>query len=128
MPDFRLPLSGNVTQSINPWTVLFNPWGNQVGLININLGRSATPSVEEEVLTDIVSYGRQLGRVEGALVVLLKHLRPAAALLPEDIRTTSDLTSVLAAIVPGRAKHSPTAPISLAATPTYAMISPAAAP
>jgi len=90
MPDFRLPLSGNVTQSINPGTVLFKPWGNQVGLININLGRSANPSVEEEVLTDIASYGRQLGRVEGALVVLLKHFRPAEPLLPED---KSDLGS-----------------------------------
>jgi hypothetical protein len=24
MPVFRLPLSGNVTQSINPWTWMFN--------------------------------------------------------------------------------------------------------
>src|SRR5260370_22837904 len=118
MPDFRLPLSGNVTQSINPWTVLFNPWGNQVGLININLGRSANPSVEEEVLTDIASYGRQLGRVEGALVVLLKHFRPAEPLLPADKKAISDLTSMLAAIAQVKAKDSPTAPISHAATPT----------
>jgi hypothetical protein len=27
MPDFKLPLSGNVTQTINPWTIFFNPMG-----------------------------------------------------------------------------------------------------
>jgi hypothetical protein len=37
LPVFRLPLSGNVTQSINPWTWFFNPIGSQVGLVNIEL-------------------------------------------------------------------------------------------
>ena len=49
MPVFRLPLSGNVTQSINPWTWMFNPVGSQVGLVNIELGQSSNPAVEEEV-------------------------------------------------------------------------------
>src|SRR5438132_1462421 len=44
MPAFRLPLSGNVTQSINPWTMLFNPVGSQVGLVNIDLGQSSGPA------------------------------------------------------------------------------------
>lgn len=60
MPVFRLPLSGNVTQSINPWTWLFNPVGSQVGLVNIELGQSSNPAGEEEVLTDVASYGKQL--------------------------------------------------------------------
>jgi hypothetical protein len=106
MPDFRLPLSGNVTQSINPWTVLFNPWGNQVGLININLGRSANPPVEEEVLTDVASYGRQLGRMQDVLVVLLKHFRPVEPLQPEEQSAISDLTSMLAEIAKVKEKHS----------------------
>ena len=58
MPIFRLPLSGNVTQTINPWTWFFNPVGSQVGLVNIELGQSAKPAVEEEVLTDVASYGK----------------------------------------------------------------------
>ncbi len=58
MPAFRLPLSGNVTQSINPWTMLFNPVGSQVGLVNIDLGQSSQPEVEQEVLTDVASYGK----------------------------------------------------------------------
>jgi hypothetical protein len=55
MPVFRLPLSGNVTQSINPWTWLFNPVGSQIGLVNIELGQSSNPAVEEEVLSDVAS-------------------------------------------------------------------------
>jgi len=30
MPVFHLPLSGNVTQTINPWTIFFNPMGGQL--------------------------------------------------------------------------------------------------
>jgi hypothetical protein len=52
MPVFRLPLSGNVTQSINPV-------GSQVGLVNIELGQSSNPKVEEEVLSDVASYDKR---------------------------------------------------------------------
>ena len=71
MPVFRLPMSGNVTQTINPWTWFFNPVGSQVGLVNIELGQSSNPAVEEEILSDVASYGKQLGRIEDALLVLL---------------------------------------------------------
>ena len=37
MPMFKLPLSGDVTQAINPWTAIFNPTGGQYGLVNITL-------------------------------------------------------------------------------------------
>jgi hypothetical protein len=106
MPAFQLPLSGNVTQSINPWTVLFNPWGNQVGLININLGLSANPPVEEEVLTDVASYGRQLGRMQDVMVVLLKHFHPAEPLSFDDEKAIGDLKTMLTAIAQVKAKHS----------------------
>jgi hypothetical protein len=82
MPVFRLPLSGNVTQSINPWTWMFNPVGSQVGLVNIELGQSSNPAVEEEVLSDVASYGKQLGRIEDALLVLLAHFHPERELTP----------------------------------------------
>lgn len=38
MPDFKLPLSGNVSQTINPWTGLFNPVQRQLGLIRNERG------------------------------------------------------------------------------------------
>jgi hypothetical protein len=105
MPIFRLPLSGNVTQTINPWTWFFNPVGSQVGLVNIELGQSSNPAVEEEVLTDVASYGKQLGRIEDALVVLLAHFRPERPLTSEEETAIDDLKTLLAQIATVKAKH-----------------------
>ena len=77
MPMFKLPLSGNVVQSINPFTAFLSPIGSQFGLVNIDLGQSSEPDVESEVLSDVASYGKQLGRIGDALIVLLKHFSRA---------------------------------------------------
>jgi hypothetical protein len=98
MPSFRLPLSGNVTQSINPWTMLFNPVGSQVGLVNIELGQSTQPEVEEEVLTDVASYGKQIGRIEDALVVLLDHFNPSRPLTSQEQQAIDDLRELAAQV------------------------------
>jgi hypothetical protein len=74
MPDLRLPLSGNVTQTINPWTWFFNPVGSQVGFVNVNLGSSGDPALEQQLLEDVGSYGRQIGRIGDALRVLINHV------------------------------------------------------
>jgi len=52
MPDVKLPLSGDVTQTLFPWT----------NALTINLGQSADPAVERDALS-VASYGRQLGRI-----------------------------------------------------------------
>src|SRR5260370_28163725 len=105
MPVFRLPLSGNVTQSINPWTWLFNPVGSQVGLVNIELGQSSNPAVEEEVLNDVASYGKQLGRIEDALLVLLAHFRPERALTADEDAALGALKAMAEEIAALKAKH-----------------------
>ena len=74
MPNVRLPLSGDVLQNINPWSWLFKLTGSQVGFINVNLGRSADPELEEQILEEVGSYGRQLGRIGDVLGILLRHL------------------------------------------------------
>jgi hypothetical protein len=74
MPDFKLPLSGDVIQAINPWNWVFQPQG-QFGVVNINLGKSADPQLEQRILDDVGSYGRQLGRIGDALEVLLNHVK-----------------------------------------------------
>jgi hypothetical protein len=107
MPSFRLPLSGNVTQSINPWTWLFNPVGSQVGLVNIDLGQSSNPAVEHEVLTDVASYGRQLGRIEDSLLVLLAHFRPERALTTEEEAAIAALKAMMEQIAAVKRKHRP---------------------
>jgi hypothetical protein len=71
----KMPLSGDVTQSINPFSVFFNPADSQIGLFNINLGLSSDPNAEEEIITDVASYGKQLGRMQDVMVVLLKRLK-----------------------------------------------------
>jgi hypothetical protein len=41
---------------------------------NINLGTSSDPDIEKQVLSDQASYGKQLGRIGEALIVLLNHV------------------------------------------------------
>lgn len=60
-------------QAINPWT--FYQQGAQFGLINVNLGQTPSPEIEQDVLNEVGSYGRQLGRIGDALEVILAHVK-----------------------------------------------------
>ena len=71
----QLPLSGDVTQAINPWSWTFGSASSQVGLVNINLGWSTDPELEQEVLDEVGSYGKQPGGIGDALVVLIRHVK-----------------------------------------------------
>jgi hypothetical protein len=72
MPVFKLPLSGDVVQSIYP--SFFSPTGGQFGLVNITVGQSSAPEVEKDLLSDVASYGKQIGQVADALLVVIEHL------------------------------------------------------
>ena len=37
MPIFKLPLSGNVVQTISPWVAFMSPMGSQLGLIDFTI-------------------------------------------------------------------------------------------
>jgi len=117
MPVFRLPLSGNVTHSINPWNWIFNPSGGPFGLVNISLGRSSNPAVEEEVLSDVASYGKQLGRIEDALLVLLAHFRPERALTGDEEKVLAALKELTDRIATVKAKHGAEVPVPPPALP-----------
>lgn len=78
--SFQMPLSGDVTQ---PWSWAFGPSTTQLGLFNINLGRSGNPDVEQEVLDEVGSYGKQLGCIGDALAVLIKHVNLEELAPPE---------------------------------------------
>jgi hypothetical protein len=69
------PFSGSVTQAINPWSWSYDNAVGQVGLVNINMGRSSNPQLEQRILDEVGSYGRQLGRVSEALEVVLDQLK-----------------------------------------------------
>lgn len=105
MPVFRLPLSGNVTQSILPWNWIFNPTGGQFGLVNISLGQSSNPAVEEEVLSDVASYGKQLGRIEDALLLLIGRAEKAGALSEDEKQAFAALKDMAGQIAVVKARH-----------------------
>jgi hypothetical protein len=104
MPDFHLPLSGNVTQTINPWTWFFNPVGNQVSLVSVNLGSSGDPQAEEQILEDVGSYGRQIGRIGDALRVLIAHV-PLDNLSAAERTAIDALSAQLDAVDKSKAKR-----------------------
>jgi hypothetical protein len=90
MTTFRLPLSGNVTQSILPWT-----WN--IGPINVEMGESANTDAEKAILDNVGTYGSQLGRVGDALLVILDHLErsdPSLAKSPAIIALRKQIADV----------------------------------
>ena len=70
-----MPLSGDVTQAINPWSWTFGAASSQAGLVNINLGRSSDPELEQELLDEVGSDGMQLGRIGDARAVLIRRVK-----------------------------------------------------
>ncbi|ADZ68496.1 hypothetical protein [Polymorphum gilvum] len=114
MPSFKLPLSGDVTQAINPWTAVFRSFGGQFGFVNINLGRSSAPEVEQDILAEVGSYGRQLGRIGDAMAVLLAHFRPERPLSDDERRAIEALKAMLAEIDEIKAYHRAAAQVSAA--------------
>ena len=77
MSVFKLPLSGDVNQTISPMTWWMSSIGSQFGLINIDLGESSKPEVEADILKNEASYGKQLGIVLDAVAALARHVDPA---------------------------------------------------
>ena len=72
---FKGPLSGDVSQVINPWQW----WNSQLGnnsasLINITQYKSSAPEVEAEIVQDVAGYGMQLGKIIEVLTVVLDAL------------------------------------------------------
>jgi hypothetical protein len=103
MPTFKLPLSGDVVQSINPFTAFMT--GGQFGLVNINLGQSSEPAVEADVLSDIATYGKQLGRIGDALIVLLAHFHPRTPLTAQESAAIDALKEMLQKIADVKEQH-----------------------
>lgn len=75
MPNLYLPLSGAVRQNINPWTWWTRITNGQLGFININMGKSADPELEQQILDDVGTYGRQIGQLGDALEAVLAHMK-----------------------------------------------------
>jgi hypothetical protein len=87
--DVHLPLSGNVTQTFFP--------------VTINLGRSSSQATEKDALS-LASYGRQLGRIGDALIVLLNHVE-LKDLSPDENEAIADLKCMLRQIAKVKKKN-----------------------
>src|SRR6516225_11705346 len=81
-------------QVINPWQFF---QGAQFGFINIELGETAHPEVEQAILDEVGSYGKQLGRIGDALEVLLNHTN-LEGLSPAELDTINVLRGQLAEV------------------------------
>lgn len=95
MAIFKLPLSGNVSQQINPMNWFSGMSSGQFGLVNINLGRSSNPEVEQEILENVGTYGRQLGKVCDAMRVLAKHIPDDADLNKEEKKALANFNRMV---------------------------------
>ncbi|MEO1536394.1 MAG: hypothetical protein AAFR73_01585 [Pseudomonadota bacterium] len=68
------PLGGDVTQAFKIWSDWFETVG-QIGFINVDLGKAGDPDLEREILEEVGSYGRQLGQISDALLILLDQAK-----------------------------------------------------
>ncbi|QRM53148.1 hypothetical protein [Sinorhizobium sp. BG8] len=105
MARFQLPLSGDVTQTINPWTWVFSPGNTSFSLFSFDLGPSSNPEVEGEILRDVASYGRQIGRIEDALAVLLTRFGRPEDLSQEEQEALEDFDALMREIQAVKRRH-----------------------
>jgi DNA anti-recombination protein RmuC len=63
-----------LAQVINPLYWLTSGTG-QIGFVNISGTASAKPEVEAEIIENVATYGRQLGRISDVLEIMLRELR-----------------------------------------------------
>jgi hypothetical protein len=83
---FRLSLAPDkLWQQIDPWK--FYLQGAQFGFINIDLGNTQHPELEQKILDEVGSYGRQLGHIGDALEVIMRHLDRSKFTKEEKIRS-----------------------------------------
>jgi hypothetical protein len=102
MALFKLPLSGDVVQWINPVTWFAS--GNQI-TANVYLGESSSPETEAEILDRVGTYGRQLGQITDAIVVLLRHVPHREILTPEESKVIKAFEKMANDIADIKAKH-----------------------
>jgi hypothetical protein len=100
--EWNLPLSGAVTQS---FALPFSS-GAQFGLFNINLGASGDIALEQQMLTKVGSYGRQLGRLCDAVEALIKKVENKN-LTKEDTEALKAFQQMAAAIRHAKTSHDP---------------------
>ncbi len=94
--SIKFPLSGDVTQAINPWSWWLKSMG-QFGFIYINQMESSDSELERTILENVAGYGKQLGRIVEALNVLVEY-SDGTGLTEEDRKVLKDFSDMAAEI------------------------------
>jgi hypothetical protein len=91
-----------LSQLINPFYWL-NSGTDQVGFINISGAASAKPELEADIIENVATYGRQLGRVADVLQAVLAEMHPDRwpPAEQEAVRQFRDMTAQIAAVKAG---------------------------
>lgn len=106
--DSALTTWVKVLQNINPvWSWWFNST-RQTGLVIINQMQTGQPEVEQAIVTEAASYGKQLGRVVEALNVLCAQARQPHTLNEKEQKVLDDLATMAVEIAAVKAKAAPT--------------------
>ncbi|MER3446336.1 MAG: hypothetical protein C4291_05565 [Candidatus Dadabacteria bacterium] len=71
----RFPLSGDVSQVINPWTLWLKSLNQQLGFINVYNVESGDSKIEKRIIESVASYGRQLGWIIEVLDIVLSRIK-----------------------------------------------------
>ncbi len=91
-----------LSQLINPlyW---INSGTDQIGLINISGTASAKPELEADIIENVATYGRQLGRITDVLQAVLAEMHPDRWPVAEQeaLRQFRDMTAKIAAVKAG---------------------------
>ncbi|NVO28691.1 hypothetical protein HJ526_14770 [Donghicola sp. C2-DW-16] len=81
---FKMPWSGNIVQDIRPEF--------------FSSSYSGVPDIEAKVITDVAGYGRQLGWISNALMVLVEQAGPFSEKDEEKIAKLRELVADVADI------------------------------
>ena len=107
-----LPFGGDVSQLIRtlwfPWTLTAKM--GQVGLFNtvINEQRTGDAEREREIVTSVASYGKQLGRINDALNVLMSLVvsqRDPSKLQPDERQALQNFSTLFREIAEKKGEH-----------------------
>lgn len=97
----KAPFSADIFQHlINPSLLRDNA---QWGILNINAMRSPDPALEQQIVTEVASYGRQLGRLLEAVDVLAR-LQHRDGLNVADQQALEDLQDLAQKVAATKAK------------------------
>lgn len=91
-----------LSQLINPLYWL-DSGTDQIGLINISGAASAKPELEADIIKNVATYGRQLGRITDVLQAVLAQMHPERwpAAEQEAVAQFRDMAAKIAAVKAG---------------------------